>query len=159
MSVVATDEAAIEKAAHAAEILRRNIRAEMGWHDIKQHQLGSAIGLSASSMSQAMTGHREFTFKEVVAIATHLGVPIARLTQLGRSDEGREEGLTSYRWKTRRTPGESLSAICAQLTLPFVDEAVVVPMWPRPVPDVVEDESALEVPAPAPVDDDVPEAA
>ena len=65
-----------------ATILDR-IRAAMTVSDVKQQELGGAIGLSKSVMSRVMSGQRKLSAAELGAIADELGVPVAQL--LGQS--------------------------------------------------------------------------
>lgn len=59
--------------------LRANIRAELGRADRRQADAAELLGFSETSMTQRMTGKRDFHLGELLAIAHWLKVPLATL--------------------------------------------------------------------------------
>lgn len=74
-------------------------------------------------------------------------------------DDDRDGVISSSPWITDHTLTGARDTMRTQLVLPLFDNGVVIPMWPRAVPDI-DDDTSSEVPAPAPCGDgEVPEAA
>jgi Zn-dependent peptidase ImmA (M78 family) len=67
-------------------IILERIRAAMTVAEVKQQDLGAALGLSKSVMSRVMSGQRKLSAAELGAIADRLEVPVAQL--LGRTSSG-----------------------------------------------------------------------
>lgn len=154
MALRAEDVAASREAAVAAgHFLRRQIRAQLAFHGMTQRDLGDAIGIHQTSVSQALLGKRNFTIEEVVAIAKVFGMSLVDLVI-----DPREVHAQSSPWITARTLGAIVAALGTSWgLLPPELDGDVVRLWPRSVPDL--EEAAVEVPAPAEHDDELEVAA
>jgi predicted transcriptional regulator len=61
------------------KVLRSNIAAELGRHDVTQSRAANAIGLSQTAFSSRMSGRAEFKVSELVRLGAYLRVPVAIL--------------------------------------------------------------------------------
>lgn len=75
--------------------LRANIRAELGRADQRQADAAELLGFSETSMTQRMTGKRDFHLGELLAIAHWLNVPLATLLEGVDEYEPDEEVVSS----------------------------------------------------------------
>lgn len=93
-----------------------NIRAELGYADIKQSVLAAALGQNEMWLSRRLNSKNPFTTNEVQAIADYFGIEVGDLFQR-RSRATRE---------TKPAPSDYKSAVSGELIDLFSREIVTV---------------------------------
>jgi transcriptional regulator with XRE-family HTH domain len=68
------------------------IRAELGWQNLSQAHLASALGWTEAYLSRRLTGQVPFNLAEIAAIADQLGVAPSKFLEATSPAAGRRAG-------------------------------------------------------------------